>query len=275
MKLSSKLAIVTLGLAGLVGGAFAQSNFYEFYTIEANTDHLHKIDTFGNVVDIGGLGLDVFNPDLAYHQGVLYGIDQDARLFSIDTTTGQAGPVSVLTGTMGMISVEALASDGANLFVGFGGGITNSSMLWGQVDLLTNSVITISNVEDTDGAGFDGAQFWSIDSFWQVNNTLNVFSAGYPAPTNLAHGHPTNMGFGTMNENDVVASIPGSLFTIASASRLQQYGSGAGNLVASTLLNTPGGNYRGLEAVPEPGTICAAAVGLVGLVLRRRRRNRI
>lgn len=267
MKTQRSFFALSLMIA-CASGAVAQS-FHQFYTIDATQDRLKIIDNFGGLMDVGPIGIDVVNPDLAWHQGNLYAVDQNARLYTLDTSLGFATSTIMLTAGGSQISVEALASDGANLYISYGMGVTNTTMRWGIADPNTGSVTQIGNVEDTDGAGFDGSQFWTIDSFFTGNTSQNVFSAGYPVPATFAHGHPANQGFGLLNENDVVASIPGSLFTIAASGYLMQYSVGSGSTLGSTPY--PPSNYRGLEVVPEPGTICAAAVGLVGLVLRRRR----
>jgi|GEM_PF-3688866 len=122
MKAHRSLFALSLMIVS-VSGVLAQG-FHQFYTIDATQDRLKIIDTAGGLIDVGPIGIDLVNPDLAWHHGTLYAVDQNARLYTLDTSLGFANSTIILSVGGSQISVEALASDGSNLFVGYGMGVT-------------------------------------------------------------------------------------------------------------------------------------------------------
>ena len=217
-RLKSRVA----ALAGLtLLTCLTTAQVQSFYTIDADTDYLKIVDTTGNVVNAGGvaLGQDMVNPDLAWHQGTLYALDQSS-LYSIQTMGPLAGSATfratiknnVLGG--GVMEGEALASDGTSLWLSFGTPGSNLSTNWGTVSLLGN-ITPWSIGPDWDGAGFDGSTFWGVDLYRLGDPTQNYIHSGFPVPNGFASMHANN---NTWDENDLVASIGNSLYFITSAS---------------------------------------------------------
>ncbi len=266
--------LLWLGLAVLSAAPMAQAQIQQFYTTDAASDRLKIVDTAGSVSDVGALGFDTVNMDLAWHKGVLYGLD-GANLYTI-SATGAATFVTSISYAGSAIPGEALASDGANLYAACGYG--NLSSTWGTVDLTSGSTLgTLSPVgqfaSDCDGAGYDGSQFWGIDLFVNGDNQNNYFYMGYPTPNTFAHAHNAYPGFTTLDENDIVASIGGVLYAVTSSGYLTEYSQASGSNLSTVSLSVTG-NYRGLETVPEPGSMVFGMAGVASFALRRRLRPR-
>lgn len=265
--------VVSIAAASPAGGQL-------FYTTEVQSGELRIVNyANGSVSTVGPLGVGFSNMDLAWHQGVLYGLDNGSgHLYSIATSGGSPGTATFL-GALNhngiQVAGEALASDGVSLHVAWGDIGTNVSSNWGVVGL-TGTVaqlgtISMNPTDELDGAGYGNGQFWGIDLFVQGDNSNNYFysDTSNPVPGTFEHSHSAFPAFGVNDSNDLVASIGTSLYTITSSGFLAQYGQSGGTLLGFTQLAQPG-NYRGLEVVPAPATAALMLAGC-GAVIRRRR----
>ena len=103
------------GIATASGIGFSPTG--QLYVHDAATNHLFRVNHLtGESTQIGFLGIDVTEGDLAFHPqtGILYGAQTAGadRLYTIDTTTGQATIIGTIIDS-GDISALAFDADGS------------------------------------------------------------------------------------------------------------------------------------------------------------------
>ncbi len=158
------------GIATASGIGFSPSG--QLYVHDAATNHLFRVNRLtGEATEIGFLGIDVTEGDLAFHPqtGVLYGAQTAGadRLYTIDTNTGQATIVGTIIDS-GDISGLAFDSDGSlwALDTSF-----NQSLY--QLDPSTGSILSAIAI-DGDYLGNTAGMAFDPDTglLWVASNNL-------------------------------------------------------------------------------------------------------
>lgn len=254
----------------VVGALTAQAAF--LYSINVDTDELVLLNTdTGAVQVVGPTGYDMRDVDLAYLDGVLYGINNDfghpAHLFAINPETGAAfAYVPIRLGMDIITNAKGLAAHNGKLVASFDTPDTQGDPLkcnglgelWPPNGFLTNvfDYSLLSPSADMEGLGTraDG-QLFSIDNIPKGGARL------YKVSRNL----PSYSYFADVPAMDDIEFTGDRLFGLENGRGLYELNPETGSLIKPEATFPPV-HLSGL-AIPEPAT---ALLLLVGVLARRR-----
>lgn len=262
--------LVVLGVCFLAPQARATL----FYSVNVITDTLVTIDSdTGIVTPVGPTGHNMIEVDLAFHQGLLFGLNNDfgkrVELFALDPATGAAVAVVPLRlGAVHLLNAEGLTSTGPDLLVSFDTpdtqGSTLASNALGVVSPTTGLVSqyfdysTLNPLADMDALGTrrtDG-QVFSIDRSGRADGYLYAVDRQVPAYRMIGNAPRT----------DDLEFVGTRLFALTSNYGLFELSPANGD-VLSRIPAIPSLGLSGL-ALPEPGGLLLLAAA--GLLARRR-----
>ncbi len=243
------------------------------YSVNVNTDELVQLDSdTGTVVNIGSLGFNALDVDLATVGNRLFALNSDflnrVDLHELNPFTGDAlSSNQVMLGASAVLNAEGLTQFTGQLKIGYS--TAGNAASNGLGDLGLDGLITggLSGSFDFDGLGENTAsgQLYGLDR--EPPTRVDFFTV-QPSPLS------TNVFKTTGSElvvNDLVA-LGNDLFVIDQSNLLHRIDLTT-NALSSVGLN-PTGNFLGLAVVvPEPSEtslMLAAAMGAV-MCLRRRR----
>ena len=240
--------------------------------------------TLGNAVSGSGItGIDFDNSDVLWGS-TISGQGTTSTLISIDPTTGSAtgtaGPIHTNSGDVlgSALSIGDLAYDSttSTMF-----GITSNAAFNGA----GGDIYTIDL--GTGLASFIGSTIWGTSAGLAFDGAGTLYALGYdpavgPFGTNmlftLSTSDATELSRLTVSNNDLIFdglginSVTGAIY--ATQGSTGDVYTVDGTTGAMALIGNPSNGKMSDLAfrVPEPGTLAVMGLGLVGLVIMRRRR---
>jgi hypothetical protein len=245
----------------------------DFYTVDQSTSRLKIVSTTGELTDIGPLGRDVTDIDLAMLNGHLYAVDSivgdHADLLEIDRTTGAASLLGVVTeGTHNALEAEALAVRNGQLWIGYSLD-TNLSKRLAVISLtgtIDTSTLAVTNA-DIDSLAWTGTQWRIVDVNEPFTGESTLWGGLGPAFNSLAAAPNATLGINGLD------FVNGNLWGMRSDNALVRLDPNTAAIL-DTVTFTDGGFYENLAIAPEPASILAFALAGLGILARRPRNLR-
>ena len=269
MRIPVSLMAVVVA-AGVVARAEGAPSFY---SVDVTNDMLVRIDaSSGQVINVGSLGRDVTDTDLAWLDGKLYAVSTGGgradllQLLPAIPDTGAAIHLGGLSqGASAVTVAESLAVRDGRLLVGYS---TQSNITWslslGELSL-TGEVTQLASVHpmDLDGMATGRAgKVFAIDA--EPGDGVNWLHS--VEPSSLLGSY--SLSEGSVND---LAFADGQMYGIANApDSLHRIDPADGSKLSAVAL-VGGGRCLGLAPVPEPATGFLLLVGGLAIVRRGRR----
>ncbi len=274
------------GLTSIAAPAAAES----LYTINTAASTLMRINSeTAAVTTVGPIGFQFFGADLAYLGGSIYAITAHAdgffanagySLLKINPQTGALlHSTEILLNGNKPFFMESIGVANGKLYVGFSPGGTVSTDV-GEINPVTGAITGNINYQAIPGVGnlygsfgvdLDGMSDHPTQpgSVLTMDNDAGLISLVRIDPVNVTASSEGQFYYTGGGIDDVAVGLNG-VYAIGDG-RLHLFNAGLDGVIEYKNFD-PLGQFVGLT-VPEPSSVIMAALGLIGVVAARRRRN--
>lgn len=238
----------------------------ELFTVDVSSDRLLKLDSVtGTATDVGPVGHDMVNVDLAQIDGTLYALNVDGTTFEImtlNTTTGAASNINSLSVSPAVQVAKGITAVGSQLYVNYNNSNLSTNRV-GELDPATGIITNAINYASGSLGGFNH-DFESLATDFNGNmigtdsrdSAFVSFKLGISPPSIAQVGAayppaPRGVVDSTFIGQDYyILNTPSQVLN-----RLEPEQTGYNTIVGNVNLGAASTNYRGLAYIPRTATV--------------------